>query len=301
MFMSSRKKANILAFLTAIIWGTTFAIIKRLQINYTPSEIILYRFIIAYCFLFILKPKRLYLERKTEGVIFILAGFTGICLYYLFESISVSMSMASVVGVLVSIGPIFTAIITICFLKEKKMSKRFTSGLIIALIGIVLVSINGRMVGTNSWIGNVLAILAALMWAIYSIISNKIIERYKNIIVCTRIIIFWGVIFLLIYNISNQNIRFIIPDMIDSICFIYLGIGASALCLLMWNYALRKLGPRRTSVYIYLVPVISILVSAILLGEDITLIMICGTAFTLLGLCLCEIESKKESNKEVIK
>lgn len=298
MFISSRKKANLFALLTSIIWGTTFAVIKRLQINYNPSEIILYRFIIAYCFLLILKPKRLYLERKSENIVFIFAGFTGICLYYLFESISVSMSMASVVGVLVSIGPIFTAIITICFLSEKKVSKRFVFGLIIALAGIILVSINGKIDGTNNWIGNVLAILAALMWAIYSIISNRIIERYKDIIVCTRKIIFWGIICLLIYNISTQNISNCIPDVKDISCFFYLGIGASALCLLMWNYALRKLGPRRTSVYIYLVPVISILASAIMLNESISFVMLFGTFFTLMGLCLCEVEGK---SKEVIK
>lgn len=75
---------------------------------------------------------------------------------------------------------------------------------------------------------------------------------------------------------------------------LYLGIGASALCFVTWNYAVKVLGAVKTSVYIYLVPVITVVISAIVLKEKITLITIIGTALTMLGLFLSEMKTNKK-------
>ena len=94
--------------------------------------------------------------------------------------------------------------------------------------------------------------------------------------------------FLLGYNSTFSELNFFIPDFTGTFCLLYLGIGASALCFLMWNYALNILGPRKTSIFIYLVPVISIIASSLVLQEEITILMIIGTVCTLTGLVLCE-------------
>lgn len=70
--------------------------------------------------------------------------------------------------------------------------------------------------------------------------------------------------------------------------FIFLGIGACALCFVTWNYAVRHLGIVKTSVYIYGVPVITTITSALILHETITLVTISGIALTLVGLFLSE-------------
>ena len=67
-----------------------------------------------------------------------------------------------------------------------------------------------------------------------------------------------------------------------------LGFGASALCFVTWNYAVSKLGAVATSSYIYLVPVITIIFSAIFLSEPVTLMMAAGTVLTLGGLALSQ-------------
>ena len=69
---------------------------------------------------------------------------------------------------------------------------------------------------------------------------------------------------------------------------IFLGLGASALCFVTWNYAVKLLGAVKTSVYIYMVPVITIVASAIVLREQITLAMGVGTALALVGLILSQ-------------
>ena len=69
---------------------------------------------------------------------------------------------------------------------------------------------------------------------------------------------------------------------------IFLGLGASALCFVTWNFAVKALGAVRTSVYIYMVPVITVVTSVIILHEKITVLAIVGTVLTLAGLLLSE-------------
>lgn len=69
---------------------------------------------------------------------------------------------------------------------------------------------------------------------------------------------------------------------------IFLGMGASAFCFVAWNFAVQALGAVRTSSYIYLVPVITLIASSLVLGERITVLAAAGTALTLAGLALSE-------------
>lgn len=69
---------------------------------------------------------------------------------------------------------------------------------------------------------------------------------------------------------------------------LYLGIGACAVCFVTWNYAVKMLGAIKTSAYIYAIPVITIVVSVIILHEKVTPFMLGGTALTVLGLVISE-------------
>lgn len=71
---------------------------------------------------------------------------------------------------------------------------------------------------------------------------------------------------------------------------VFLGIGASALCFVTWNYAVKQLGAVKTSVYIYMVPVITVTASAVILNEQMTPFAITGTVLTLAGLLLSQIK-----------
>lgn len=76
---------------------------------------------------------------------------------------------------------------------------------------------------------------------------------------------------------------------------LFLGVGASALCFVTWNFAVKKLGTVKTSVYIYLVPVITVIVSVLILKEKITLFSLCGIFLTLLGLMLSQIKKRSKT------
>ena len=89
--------------------------------------------------------------------------------------------------------------------------------------------------------------------------------------------------------------RFAEPTNLFNILF--LGLAASALCFATWNFAVKLLGAVTTSVYIYIVPVVTVITSVIVLHEKITLIETFGIVLTLLGLVISEgrIKLKKKA------
>lgn len=286
--MNGTTKAYALASLTVLIWGTTFVATKQLQQYYNPVELILYRFVIAYLLFWVIKPKPLKLASQKDNVLFAAAGLTGVCLYFVSESLAISLTEASIVGVLVSVSPIFAALITSFILKERQLTKKFSIGLVLAFVGISLVSLRDTSFAHISWLGSLLAIFSAFMWSIYSILSNRISRTYDDVILYTRRTLFFGIIFVGLYQVFFGQTTWVVPP-VDGIFYLaYLGMGASALCFFMWNYALRVLGAAKTCIFIYLLPVIAMVASAIVLGEIITPLMMVGAACALLGLYLCE-------------
>lgn len=234
---------------------------------------------------------------KKQELTFAAAGLCGICLYYLLENIALTYTMASNVGVIISVAPFFTAVLSHTFLKkEEKMRAGFFIGFVIAMIGICLISFNGRELELNP-IGDILAVAAAFVWAVYSLLTRKISGYGYHTIQTTRRIFAYGIFFMLpflfVFDFSLDVRRIVKPEY--AINLLYLGIGASALCFVTWNYAVGVLGAVKTSVYIYIVPVITVVTSVIVLKEEITWMAAVGIVLTLIGLFISE--SKPQFNK----
>ena len=79
--------------------------------------------------------------------------------------------------------------------------------------------------------------------------------------------------------------------------YIYLGICASATCFATWNYAVKELGAVKTSIYIYLIPVITIVASTLILKEPVTWMSAVGTILAILGLVLSEYKGKTKDEE----
>ena len=282
-------KGHILALVTMLIWGTTFISTKILLNTFSAIDILFFRFVIGTVILFIIYPKPLKVRSVKHEISFIFAGLSGICLYYLLENMALTYTNASNVGIIISIAPFFTAIFTCLFSKEEeKLSIRFFIGFAVALLGIYFINLNGSKLSLNP-IGDFLAILAAIVWAIYSLLTRKISHYGYNIILTTRRTFLYGLIFMLPIVSTHINLNvYKSMNMQHLFHFLYLGIGASALCFVTWNWAVKTLGTIKSSVYIYTVPVITVFTSAIILKEEITLTVILGTVLTLTGLVVCE-------------
>lgn len=293
--MENKKTfGHIAALLTIVIWGTTFISTKILLVGFKPIEILFFRFVMGFLVLLVICPKRLKTSGLKEELTFVLAGLCGICLYYLLENIALTYTLASNVGVIISVAPFFTAILAHLFMKsEEKLRIQFFAGLIVAMIGIVLISFNGQTLELNP-LGDLLAIAAALIWAVYSILTKKISSFGYPVILSTRRTFFYGILFMIpalfFFDFQPELSHF--TNMTYLFNILYLGLGASALCFVTWNFAVKELGAVKTSVYIYMVPVITVITSVLILHEKLTLLAIIGTILTLTGLFLSEYKPK---------
>lgn len=291
MIMNNKKgTGHLLAMITILIWGTTFISTKILLNDFKPVEILFLRFLIGLVMLYIVCPKKLKSKNKKEELIFALAGLCGVCLYYLLENIALTYTTATNVGIIISIAPFFTGIASHLILKSENLNRNFYIGFLTALIGIVLISFNGNLNFNLNPIGDILALLSAIVWALYSILTRMISGFGYSTLLTTRRIFTYGILFMLpivwIDGIDIQIEQFANMTILGNILF--LGIGASALCFVSWNSAVRILGAVKTSTYIYLVPVITITTSVIFLNESITWMIVLGTVLTLSGLFLSE-------------
>jgi drug/metabolite transporter (DMT)-like permease len=285
-------QGHLFAIVTIFIWGTTFISTKILLKAMSPIEILFLRFTIGFIVLLVFYPHRLKVKERKQELYFAAAGLCGVTLYYLFENIALTYTFASNVGVIISIAPFFTAIFAHFFLDREKLRLQFFIGFAVAVIGIFLISFNGSSNLKLNPLGDILAVLAAVVWAAYSVLTRRISGFHYNTIQATRRIFFYGLVFmvpaLLFFGFEPKINQLIQPVILCNILF--LGLGASALCFVTWNTAVKILGAIKTSVYIYMVPVITVITSVIVLRETITGVAIFGIVLTLSGLIISEIK-----------
>ncbi len=290
-----RTAGHFAAMFTIIIWGTTFISTKILLTDFAPVEILFFRFVMGFAALFLVCPHRLKMVSRRQEAVFALAGLCGICLYYLLENIALTYTMASNVGVIISVAPFFTAILSHLFIKsEGKLRAGFFIGFAVAMAGVTLLSFNGSRLKLNP-MGDLLAVLAAFVWACYSILTRKISSFGYPVILTTRRTFFYGILFMIpalfFFDFEIGLERF--ADTTYLLNILYLGLGASALCFVTWNFAVKALGAVKTSVYIYLVPVITVVTSVLILKEPVTWVTAVGTALAVAGLFLSEYSGKR--------
>ncbi|WP_414150751.1 DMT family transporter [Acetobacterium carbinolicum] len=288
-----RLSGHLAAAFTIFIWGITFVSTKILLDVFTPIEILVFRFAIGYIALTLVYPQRMGIRSRFEEVLLMGAGLCGVTLYFLLENIALTYTYASNVGVIISIAPFFTAILAHLFLAGEKLSLNFFIGFIAAIMGIFLISFNGIMVLQLNPIGDLLAVLAAGVWAVYSVLTSKISGFGYHPIQTTRRIFFYGILFMMpalpFFNFNWSFKPFAQP--VYLINMLFLGLLASALCFVTWSLAVKRLGATKTAVYIYLVPVITVATSVIVLQERLTGMAVLGITLTLLGLFISEKQS----------
>lgn len=295
MTVSKNLLGHMVALLTIFIWGTTFISTKLLLDVFTPIEVLFFRFCIGYVCLLLAFPHSFKCVNWQQEAHFVGAGLCGVTLYFLFENIALTYTFASNVGVLVAVSPFLTAILAHVFLKGEALTARFFVGFAVAIAGIILISFNGNVVLQLNPLGDILAILAAAAWAIYSILLRKISRFGFPTIACTRRVFFYGIILMLpalfLFDFHWGWERFSVPFNLGNILF--LGVGASAICFASWSWSIKILGAIKASVYIYLVPVVTVVTAALILRENITPLAMLGTALTLVGLIISESSAKK--------
>ena len=269
----------------AIIWGSTFLVSKILLVSYSPVQIMLLRFLLAYVALWLIYPK--WQIRIKDELGFLLMSLFGNMLYYMAENSALLYTYSSNVSILVSLAPIFTLIFIRIFHPGRKVPVNRLAGIFLAFAGTILVVFNGALVLHLSMKGDVLSLGAAICWAVYSLILARYTDKYSSFLI-SRKLMFYGIILslpvLLIQGRPFPIFELQRPEYLAGVLF--LGLVGSALCYIAWNYACAGIGIVAANMYIYAIPFVTLAAGAVFMDEPISAMAVIGAALIVTGMML---------------
>jgi drug/metabolite transporter (DMT)-like permease len=290
---TGKSTTYILAILTIIVWSSTFISTKILLKAFTPIEILFYRFILAYFLMFLVYPRVHRPESLKIELKLLFAGITGGSLYFVAENYALQYSLASSVSLLVSLAPILTAVGAHFFLKDEKLKKNTIVGAIVAFLGAALVIFNGRFILNLNPVGDLLAILSAVAWAVYSIIIRNLGSKHSTYYI-TRKIFFYTILTILpvlIFSPLRLDFKpFLDPVM--SVNLLFLTLFASCAAYVAWSKVIWTLGATKANNFIYFIPLLTLVESGMFLSETITPFALVGAALIFAGVYLASKKPK---------
>ena len=288
MIMNQKLLWHLIAVGAVAVWGTTFVNTKVLyNSGLTPSEIFFLRFLIAYVAIWFISPRKLFANSWRDEGLMLLLGITGGSLFFVAENSAVGLTYVNNVSFITSTSPLITVILGIVFVKSIKATWTLIIGSLIALLGVGIVIFNGSFIlHLNPW-GDLLALLTAVYWAVYSLLMKAVSSKYSAVFI-TRKIFFYGLVTVLpMFLIDPWTATFsmlMTPKVVLNLLF--LGLIASFLCFALWTVVIARLGVMTASNYQYLNPITTVVASAIFLSEPMTAIAYMGSALILIGVAV---------------
>lgn len=287
--MNKRWFFSALALITIFFWGITFVSTKILLEYMTPVQIMLLRYVIAYLGLLVIYPRFHRTEGLRSELLCLGAALTGSTLYFLAENFALTYTQASNVSLLIATAPILTSVVAHLLTPDEKLTRNVIYGFLVAMAGIFLVVCNGHFVLKLSPLGDLLTILAALLWALYSIILRKITTKYKPVYL-TRRIFFYSILTMLpclLFDTQPLNLAALAEPLVLG-NLLFLGLVASSVCYVLWYTVVNGLGAVRANNFVYLNPLVTMIASVVVLKERITPLMLFGAVLILFGVMLGE-------------
>lgn len=281
---------HLYALFAVSVWGATFVSTKVLiACGLSPAEIFVMRFALAYLYILPFTHRKWLADNWKDELLMAGIGITGGSLYFLTENMALEFAPASNVSLIVCSAPLWTALLLSLLYRNERMNGRQIGGSVLAFVGMVLVILNGRFVLQLNPKGDLLALAAAWLWVLYSLIIKQLDRRYEALFI-TRKTFFYGLLTILpwfLYEPFSVDWQLLQQPAVAG-NLLFLGMVASMLCYLVWAVALRELGVVRATNYIYLNPLVTILTAALFIDERITPIALVGAAMILYGMWRAE-------------
>ena len=298
---------HLLALTVVAIWGVTFVSTKTLiGAGMHPAAIFVIRFVLAYAGIWGLtlmekKPVKLWSDSRKDEWIFVFLGITGGSFYFLTENTALAHTQATNVSFLVCVAPLLTALLTLAFkqffhgrfargLEDIRVGFPLISGTLLALAGMAMVIFDGTRLQVSPK-GDLLALGAALCWALYSLFMSQMTEHYGAVF-ATRKVFFYGLLTIIPF-LGKTGQSFSPAVLSQPVVYgnlLFLGLIASLACFIAWNLVMAKLGNVTSTNYVYLNPIFTLITAMILLGERMTLVSGIGCASILAGVVLSGIK-----------
>jgi drug/metabolite transporter (DMT)-like permease len=216
----------------------------------------------------------------------VMMGMLGVTLQYSLCYIGLQYTTATNTALIFGTSPAFTAILSALFLGERLDSRR-ALGLVVAFIGLFLVVTGGTLKQlqlTGQRLGDLMILIIALAWAGYSVVGRPLFSRNSSLAATFHIT--WigtlGLIPLAVWEARQLGMSS--PSLSVWLAVVYMGVLCSAVALLAWNWALTQIEASQVGVYVYIEPVVTVLLASIFLNEALTWPVVIGGGLVLGGI-----------------
>jgi len=281
---------HVAAFAMILVWGISFLNTRvLLDSGLTPTEIFIARFTIAYLSLLVICRFKVRFTGWRDELLFVVCGVAGGSAYFIAENTALELTLISDVAVLVSTAPLTTALVGAFFYRDERITWMTCMGMIIAFVGSVLLALKDGFVWGDSIVGDLLALLAAFVWAFYSMALKRLNRTYTTLFI-TRKLFFYGILSalpLLAMEESRLDWNMVSQPAVWG-NLLYLGLICSMAAYFIWGITVKRIGAVRASNYFYLSPIISMIAAAIWFGERTNAVAYVGCVLILAGVIIAE-------------
>lgn len=241
-----QKRYALLTSIVALIWGGSFIAIKIGVENIPPILLAFLRFAIVSPFMLAFSMIR----KKSKIAIgelpmLIVIALTGVTLLYILQFTGVKYTSATNASLLINTNVLFIAIFSWIFLKEQ-FSYRKLAGISLGFAGAALVILNGSFSLSYSSIGDVLIILSAICWAVYSVLGKKMLRNYDAFSLTTYAFVIGTLLFIPFIYRDIWKLRISITEWL---IILYLSLICSVFAYVAWYYVLEKVNATEVAVF----------------------------------------------------
>ncbi|OQY07778.1 MAG: hypothetical protein B6I28_05335 [Fusobacteriia bacterium 4572_132] len=294
--MKNNRIGSIAMLICVIIWGISFVSIKVAIKVIEPMTLGFLRFFLASILLFLMvKFKNQSLKiYKEDYHLFLVAGGIGITLYFYFENNGVKITTASIASLVIASIPVISTIAESIVYKINITISKWIS-LVISIIGVLLiVGFDYKELINSGFLKGYLMMFAAAFTAVaYSLSSKPLFKKYDQLTILFYQTII-GTVFFMPFMIFENN-SWALVDALVIANIVFLGVFASAIAFYLNLIGLKHLGISHSSMYMNVIPIVSVIVSMIFLNERITFMQLLGGMFVIYSVYLIN----KENNNTI--
>ena len=284
-------KATFKALFAVTVWGASF-VATKISLEYaSPSTIVWLRFTMGVLILglAVRLTKQFALPQGQDWGYFALLGFLGITFHQWLQSTGLLTAQATTTAWIITSTPIFIALLGLILLREY-LAWYQAIGIVLAAFGVLLVVTKGNLstltAGSFGTPGDFLVMVSAINWAVFSTLSRPGLKKHPATLMMFYVMGF-GWIFTSILFFATSGIREITSIPWDGwIAILFLGVLCSGVAYIFWYDALKILPVAQTGAFLYLEPVITVIVAALVIQESILLVTLIGGIIILIGVWL---------------
>lgn len=272
-----------------VLWSASFIATKLAYETFAPIQLAAVRTLFAVILFWFMRKITSNNEQiqKEDRMRIALSGFLGITLYFAIENIGVSMTSSSNSALIVASFPAVTTLLEF-FIYHSKPNVKKVLGIILAIIGVAVltqINVDGN---SKSMLGNIILIGAGVVWAFYNFITRDLTNKYSAMTLTYYQMLAGFIFFLPFVIIEGKTWR--MPTMTSASALIYLSVGCSIVAFLLYNLGLRKLSASISVSLMNLVPVLGLIFSILILHESVSTVQILGGIIVIIGVILSSIQ-----------